>query len=123
MIISLLLLLLCVLDAAGDAFRVRKWQIIHHSLEVVQIAVWFLIWALFEFRYEYVIMYITGRIFLFDIVFNLIARNKWSYVGTSSLYGRILGWFAGVMKEPGHLVWVIRAIAIIWWIAWLITIK
>jgi len=122
-VISLILLGVSLIDAAGDAFRVRKWQVVHHSMEVLGIAVWFLIWGLFEFRYEYIIMYITGRIFCFDIVFNLIARNKWSYVGTSSLYGRILGWFTGIMKEPGHLVWVIRVIALVWWIAWIIVNK
>lgn len=120
-IVTLILLAVCGIDAAGDAFRARKWQVIHHSMEVLGITAWFTIWALFEFQAIYLVMYITGRIFIFDVLFNLIARNKWTYVGTSSLYGRILKWFANWVKEPGFLVWVLRVMALAWWGAWFLT--
>lgn len=120
-IVSLILLAVSFIDAAGDAFRARRWQVIHHSMEVLGIATWFLIWALFDFNWVYLTMYITGRLALFDLVFNLIARNKWNYIGTSSLYGRVLGWFTKKVNEQGSLIWVLRAMALIWWIAWFIT--
>jgi len=120
-IASLVLLAVSMIDSAGDAFRVRRWQIIHHSMEVLGVAVWFLISALFEFNYIYITMYITGRLAIFDLMFNLIARNKWNYIGTSSLYGRILGWFTEKTNEQGHLIWVLRALSLIWWIAWLLS--
>jgi len=120
-IVSLILLALVSIDAAGDAFRARRWQIIHHSMEVLGVAVWFALWALFDFSPIYITMYITGRIWLFDPLFNIIAGNKLGYVGNSSLYGRLLNWFGSTVKEPGHLIWVIRVMALIWFIAWIIT--
>ena len=120
-IVSIILLGITAIDSAGDAFRARRWQIIHNGMEVLGVAVWFLIWALFEFNYIYITMYITGRLAIFYLLFNLIARNKWNYIGTSSLYGRVLGWFTKKVNEQGHLIWVLRAMALIWWVAWLIT--
>lgn len=120
-IVSLILLAVSLIDAAGDAFRARKWQVIHHSMEVLGVGTWFLIWALFDFNLLYITMYITGRLAFFDLLFNLIARNKWNYIGTSSLYGRVLGWFTNKIREQGHLIWVLRAMAFIWWIGWVLT--
>lgn len=120
-IVSLILLGVSLIDAAGDAFRARRWQVIHHSMEVLGVATWFLIWALFEFNWLYITMYITGRIALFDLVFNLIARNKLNYIGTSSFYARILGWFTDKVEKRGHLIWVLRVMMLIWWVAWIVT--
>jgi len=118
---SLVLLGVALIDATGDAFRVHRWQIVHHLMEVLGIATFFLIWALFEFRWEYIPVYITGRIVVFDPVFNLIAGNPINYVGESSFYGRIMTWVAKLTKEPGHLIWVIRAMALTFWLTWLLT--
>ena len=120
-IVSLVLLGIMAIDAAGDAFRVHQWQVVHHLMEVVGIAVWVTVWALFEFSPLYLVMYITGRIALFDPLFNLIAGYKLTYSGKSSVYGRLLSWFQSKVKEPGHLIWVLRAMAAIFWIAWFIT--
>jgi hypothetical protein len=120
-IVSIILLAIAAIDAAGDAFRIHQWQIIHHSMEVLGIAVWIALWAFFEFHLVYLTMYITGRIWLFDPLLNLIAGYKLTYSGKSSIYGRVLSWFTHKIGEQGHLIWVLRALAIIWWIAWLIT--
>jgi len=68
-------------------------------------------------------MYFTLRIAIFGVLFNIIADNKWSYVGKSSLYGRLLTWFSSLpdIREPGFLIWVLRVMALTWWIAWFIT--
>ena len=66
-------------------------------------------------------MYITGRIWLFDPLLNLIAGYKLTYAGKSSIYGRILSLIMRKTGERGHLIWVLRAMAFIWWIAWIIT--
>jgi len=121
LIVSLILLGVMAVDAAGDAFRIHQWQVLHHGMEVLGIAVWIAIWALFEFQPAYIAMYITGRIFAFDPLLNLIAGYKLTYAGKSSVYGRLLSWLMNKFKEPGHLVWVIRAMALVWWIAWLLT--
>lgn len=120
-IVSLILLGIAAIDAAGDAFRIHQWQIVHHGMEVLGVAVWIAVWALFDFRPVYVTMYITGRIWLFDPLMNLIAGYKLTYSGKSSLYGRLLSWFQDKVKNPGHLIWVLRGIAFIWWLAWIIT--
>ncbi len=120
-IVTLILLGVVIMDAAGDAFRIHQWQLIHHIMEVLGVVVWILLWKFFGFRDVYIIMYITGRIWLFDPLLNLIAGYKLSYAGKSSIYGRVLSWFMLKVKNPGVIIWVVRAMAIIWWIAWLIT--
>ncbi len=120
-VILLLLVLQVILDASGDALRLRKRQIAHHTIESFQIAVWIFVWALFEFQAYYIVMYILGRFILFDLVFNLIAGNKIFYVGESSLYGRFFAWIVPKMKEPGHLVPWLKLLALIWWVAWFVT--
>ncbi len=124
-IVSLVLLGIILLDSIGDAFRANSRQNLHHLMETVGVATWIAIWALFDFDPLYIVMYVTARIWIFDIVFNIIAGNKWSYVGTSSLYGRILNWFTSLpmVRESGQLIWVLRVLALIWWTAWLLTIR
>ena len=120
-IISLVLLGIVALDSTGDALRLRNKQLLHHSLEVVQIGGWIVLWSLFGFKIEYVAMYVLGRIWLFDPLFNLVAGNKLSYIGSSSIYDKLLKWFTGWIDEQGHLIWVIRAIALLWWVVWFLT--
>lgn len=120
-IVSIILLGIMIIDAAGDAFRVHQWQIIHHLMEVLGVAAWIAVWALFDFHWAYIPMYITGRIWGFDPLFNLIAGYKLTYAGKSSLYGRVLSWFMIKVKNPGVLIWVLRGISLIWWVAWILT--
>lgn len=120
-IVTLILLALAAIDAAGDAFRIHQWQIIHHSMEVLGIAVWIALWKYFDFNNIYIAMYITGRIWLFDPLLNIIAGYKLTYAGKSSIYGRVLSWFMIKVKNPGIIVWVLRALALIWWVAWILT--
>ena len=140
-IISILLLLIVAIDAAGDAFRIHQWQNVHHAMEVIVSVLWFIFAALFAIhvRHELIFnpgvwsviklllpfggMYITGRIWLFDPLLNLIAGYRLTYSGKSSVYGRVLSWFQGKVKEPGHLVWVLRVMALVAWIVWILTIR
>ena len=113
-IISLLLLLQVILDASGDAFRFRGWQIVHHMTESIQIAGWFAIWALFGFDWQFIVMYIMGRIVVFDLVFNLIAGNKLFYVGESDLIGKLMH---RLPVAPEHISFITKFIAALVWIA------
>lgn len=116
---SLALLLMVILDATGDAFRLEGWQVLHHMIEAAQVAGWFVIWGLFPFNPVWIVMYILGRFVTFDLVFNLIAGNDWWYVGESSLYGRFLTWFAGLVKQPlGEFQAMPKFVALVWWISW-----
>ena len=127
-IFSLIFLVLILWDAVGDGLRAKGKQIPHHILEAVSVALWLAIALIvargwLEWRDSQIVMYITLRIAIFDIIFNIVKGNKWSYVGTSSIYGIVLSWFTKLprVKEPGFLIWVIRAMALIWWLAWFIT--
>jgi hypothetical protein len=127
-IFSLIFLLLILLDAVGDALRARNKQVPHHTLEVIHIIGWFFIAVIvargwLEWSDRQIVMYITLRIAIFDVIFNVIKGNKWSYVGESSLYGRFMNWFTDLPKimEQGFLIWVIRVMALVWWTAWFIT--
>ena len=119
-LISLILLLLVVLDATGDALRSRGKQLLHHSIESIQIAIWIALWALFEFHWLYVLMYIFARFVFFDLIYNLIVGNKWYYVGVSSIYDRV---FRAIGKTQGAImaVTVPKFIIFVWWTAWLLT--
>lgn len=125
---SLLLTLLVIWDAIGDGLRAKGKQVPHHLLESVSVALWlFLLVIVARGRLEWhdrlIVMYITIRIAIFDVIFNVIKGNKWSYVGTSSIYGIVLSWFTNLprVKESGRLIWVIRVLALIWWVAWFVT--
>ena len=121
-IVTLILLGIAATDATGDAFRIHQWQIAHHILELLSTVVaWVILWKFFEFQWVYLTMYITGRIWLFDPLLNWIAGYKLTYAGKSSIYGRLLSWFMIKVKNPGALIWVLRALAFIWWIAWILT--
>ena len=121
LIISLILLGLVMLDAIGDAFRHRHWQIPHHIMEVMHVAGWIAVWALFGFKPVFIAMYIVGRIVLFDVVFNLTAGLPIGHIGRSSLYDIILTWFGSWVKQhPAHFVFIFRFMALLSWIGLLI---
>lgn len=113
--ISLILIIPILLDAVGDALRFRNKQKPHHILEALHVAAWMLIWAYFGFAWQYIVMYTLARVVLFDVVFNLSSGLKLGYVGESSIYGWLVSWFSGKVREPGILVWVIRAMCLIAW--------
>ena len=123
LLVSLLLVALVAVDAIGDAFRLRKWNIPHHALESIHVAGWIGIWAAFGFDWHYITMYVAGRIVLFDIVFNLTAGLPIAYVGENSIYDLIIKLFGGWVKQnPGHFAFIFRAMALTVWIATLIKI-
>ena len=125
-VMSLLLTLLIIWDAVGDGLRAKGKQIPHHILEAVSVALWLLLLVIVArgrliWYDKLIVMYITMRIAIFDVIFNIVRGNKWFYVGTSSIYGIVLSWFTGKVKEQGFLIWVIRFLALIWWVAWFVT--
>jgi hypothetical protein len=121
LIISLSLLALAVLDAVGDAFRFRGWNIPHHVVESVHVGGWVLIWALFGFAPVYVWLYVLGRIVLFDIVFNLVGGLPIGYIGKTSIYDLLVTALGGWVKQnPANFAFIFRFMALTTWIALLI---
>ena len=119
---ALILLGLVVLDATGDAFRASGWQIPHHTIEVLQIAGWIALWALYGFKRYYIAMYILARIWAFDIVFNLWYGTKLLYLGHSDLVGLSVHWFADLVGHNYmHFSFILKFIAFVWWAGWLIS--
>ena len=127
--IILILLLQVILDALGDAFRIRRWQNLHHTMESAREAVWIGLAAAIgfgylEFEWYYIAMYILGRIWLFDPILNLVSDFDFFYVSDSSTDGRILIWLCSdkIFDVPIILPTVmIKFLALVWWVAWLIT--
>jgi hypothetical protein len=93
----------------------------HHVVEIIRELIWLSLVAYFMDNWMIIPMYILARIAIYDPVINLVAGKGLGYVGSSSLYDRLLKWFSGKVKEPGHLIWVIRALALIWLVVWIIT--
>lgn len=125
LIVSLILLGLVILDAVGDAFRFRGWNIPHHIMEVLHVAGWFIIWALFgpDFLPAHVYLYILGRIILFDIVFNLTGGLKIGYVGKNSIYDLVVTLIGGWFKQnPANFAFIFRLMALVAWVGTLIKI-
>ena len=114
---------LILLDAVGDAFRSRGWQIPHHLMEALHEGSWIGLLYYFTGWVNIIPVYILSRIAIFDVVYNLVAGNKLSYIGKSSIYGIVMTWFTGKIKEQGFLIWVIRAMALLAWIILLILNK
>ncbi len=121
LIVSLFLLALVLVDAIGDAFRLRHWNIPHHLMEVFHIMGWVMIWALFGFLPVYIPLYILGRIVLFDIAFNLVGGLPIGHVGTNSIYDIIVTKIGGWVKQhPGHFAFIFRVMALTAWVGTLI---
>jgi hypothetical protein len=120
-IVSLILIGIVSLDAIGDGLRWIGKQVAHHAVEIVRELIWLSLVAYFMDNWTIITMYMTARIALFDPIINLVAGKPIGYAGESSIYDKLLRWFSGKVKEPGHLIWVIRALAALWFIAWILT--
>lgn len=115
-IITLILLLQVALDASGDAFRAKGWQFVHHIMETFQIVGWIVVWALFGFNSLFIPIYILGRIWLFDLLFNIWKGNHLLYLGENDLYGKAIRWFAGKVKQNYmHFSFILKLIALVAW--------
>ena len=120
-IISLILLGIVLLDALGDGLRWIGKQVAHHIVEILKEAVWLSMLVYFTGEPKFIIMYITARIALFDPLINLIAGKGLGYIGSSSLYDKLLKWFTAKVHEQKMLIWVLRVLALIWFLAWVLT--
>ena len=90
-------------------------------MEVLHVGIWIALWALFAFQWEYILMYVLGRIILFDVVFNLTVGLKIGYVGDSSIYDKLLKLFGGWVKQhPAHFAFITRFMALLFWIGLLL---
>ena len=117
LIASLSMILLVLLDATGDAFRLRHWMAAHHFMELLHVAGWFAIWALFGFKRVYILLYILARVALFDITFNPVAGLEPFYVGFTSLYDSFITWFSGLFKSaPGHFAFILTFMSSLAWV-------
>lgn len=120
-IVSIILVVIVALDAVGDGLRWVGRQVAHHAVEIIREGVWLSLVAYFMDNWTIITMYVTARVAFFDPIINLVAGKPIGYAGNSSIYDRLLRWFSGKVKEPGHLIWVVRVIALIWFVAWIIT--
>jgi hypothetical protein len=116
-IVSLILLALACIDAIGDGLRIRKYQVPHHIMEALHLAVFFAVWKLFGFEWIYIPIYLTGRVWAFNPVLNLVSRFPLFYVGNSNIYDRILSLIGGWVKShPGHFAFITQFMALLAWI-------
>ena len=122
-ILSLVLLSIVLLDALGDGLRWIGKQMIHHAIEALREAIWLAMVVYFTGNYTLIPIYITARVALFDPLINLIAGKTLNYVGSNSIYDRALKWFSNLkfIREQGFLIWVIRALALVAFIALILT--
>ena len=106
MILILIILSLVVLmDAFGDAMRFRDKQIIHHSTEVVVVALW--VWLLYlvntnpislhDLAWSMIYM-VSFRIAFFDQLFNLFARLHPFHIGNTSLWDKLMNRGGSILK-------------------------
>jgi len=120
-IVSIILLGIIVLDAVGDGLRWVNKKVAHHVVEIIREAIWLSLVAYFMQNWLIIPMYVLARIAIFDPIINLVAGKGLGYIGSSSVYDLALKWFMVKVKNPGIIIWVVRALALIWWVAWIIT--
>lgn len=99
-IIGLVLLGLILLDATGDALRSKGRQKLHHVAEVCQIGGWILLWALFDFHWLWVLVYVFARVVVFSFVYNAWTGHRWLYLGKSDPVDLSIRWLAGLFQVP-----------------------
>lgn len=110
----ILLLLLVILDASGDALRVMGFSVWHHIAEVAVIVGFILLWARFPFKWTYPLIYVLMRVWAFNLTFNICIGLPAGYLGTSNLYDRGIAWFAGaVQQDPRHFVFILSFMALV----------
>ena len=120
--LSIALVLMILLDASGDAFRTKDWQFIHHLMEAIHLGLWIAIWALFAFRWEWILVYVMARIWIFDLTYNIWVGNKLMYVGKNDLWGGFIRWWANLVKQPyENFSFIFKVMAFAVWIG--MTIK
>jgi len=119
-IINLVLLLQVLLDATGDAMRVKRYTEAHHIMEALQVAIWMFVWYFAGPHYLYIIMYVGARFVFFDLVYNLIVGNPWFYFGKDSYYDRI---FRKITEKQGPVFTLVftKGIVLVGWIAWVLS--
>lgn len=114
--IAICLLGLVIVDAVGDALRLKGKQILHHLAEALQIGGWLAIWAFLGFEWVYVPIYILGRLWLFDVIFNIVAGNRILYVGESDLWGLSIRGIAKLFKvQYEHPSFIFKFMSLIAW--------
>ena len=116
--VTVLLLLQVALDASGDAFRFRTWQIAHHVMEASQVVLWVLLWACFGFRWRYLLLYVLGRLWLFNIIFNGWCGWEWLYLGTTDPVDISIRWFAELVKQNYlNFSFMVKFMSLVCWIS------
>jgi len=113
-IVTIILLGIILADATGDAFRFKGWMLLHHSMEVIQIGGFLILWKLYGFRWAFVLLYILARLWLFDIVYNLICGFHLLYVGTTDPVDKGIRGFAYLVRQNYmHFSFMIKFIALV----------
>jgi len=129
-LIFVFMLLAVILDAASDGLRLRykysksynkRWMLdVSHIAEALTVGsliaiAWFFIEIIYKGSFvsftEFIIYgpvwYVVCRLFLFDIVYNMVAGISGSYIGVTSVYDRILGKILQKLRMPvSYYRWV-----------------
>ena len=111
---TLILIGIVLFDAMGDGLRLQGLQVLHHTAEVLVLMGFFTLYKLTSFKWSVVWMYLSLRVWMFGLVFNLTAGNKLFYVGDSCLYDKALNAFADLVRQPvGHFAFIFSFMALL----------
>lgn len=109
----LIMFLVIVLDATGDGLRTLGFQKAHHVLEASWIVLFFVVWALSQFKWQYALTYVLCRIWAFNLVYNIVAGNKFGYLSEGNFYDSALIWIGQqTHQDPIHFYIIFSAMAI-----------
>lgn len=119
--INIVLLYLVLLDAIGDALRLKGHQVVHHIMESLMIVQWFALWILAGFHWLFIPMYLLARFTFFDLTYNLVAGNRFSYVGNSCIWDRFSRFLESKFRAGDFGFVVPRVITLVWYVTWLLS--
>jgi len=115
MILSIIALIVVIssliVGALGDGWNDKGKKVLGHAFKAAEIAILvaspFLLDVELRDALPYALVYLFGRVALFDIVRNLARGEKITYVGDSSIWDRL------IKRIPGHGMMFYRGIALI----------
>ena len=99
---TLLIPTIAILQAGSDAVRDNGKKTLSKIIEVIYIALIFIGWYFLDITHHDVIAYVLFRMSIYPVTYNLLRGLKWHYMGTTSIYDRVISFLYGPLVK-----WVI----------------
>jgi len=105
-----------ITDASGDALNNTNKKGIGHIFAMLSVGILLTMPFLVDFDipkwYSYMFIYAFLRFAIFDVVWNLVAGQKWNYIGITSFMDKFFQKYPWWMKTFAQIIALIVALCI-----------